>query len=55
MQYGTAIGSAIVLCLAELFPDHGIDLGEMTFGARRDKARSLDEKAAEKAPAAEKK
>ncbi len=34
MQYGTAIGSAIVLCLAELFPDHGIDLGEMTFGAR---------------------
>jgi Ca-activated chloride channel family protein len=47
MQMGTAIGSAIVLCLAELFPDHGIDLGEMTFGPRR-KARSLDEK--EKAP-----
>ena len=35
------------MCLAELFPDHGIDLGEMTFGPRR-KARSLDEKA--KAP-----
>ena len=33
MQMGTAIGNAIVLCLAELFPDHGIDLGEMTFGA----------------------
>ena len=32
MQRGTAIGSAIVLCLAELFPDHGIDLAEMTFG-----------------------
>jgi len=43
MQMGTAVGSAIVLCLAELFPDHGIDLGEMTFGLRR-KARSLDER-----------
>ena len=48
MQYGTAIGSAIVLCLAELFPDHGIDLGEMTFGARP-KVRSLDEKTERKA------
>lgn len=43
MQTHTAIGSAIVLCLAELFPDHGIDLGEMTFGPRQ-KTRSLDEK-----------
>jgi Ca-activated chloride channel family protein len=42
MQTHTAVGSAIVLCLAELFPDHGIDLGEMTFGPRR-KARSLDD------------
>lgn len=41
MQRGTAIGSAIVLCLAELFPDHGIDLGEMTFGPRR-QASGLD-------------
>lgn len=32
MQYGTAIGSAIVLCLAELFPEHRIDLGELNFG-----------------------
>jgi Ca-activated chloride channel homolog len=39
MQYGTAIGNALVLCLAELFPDHGIDLEAMTFGAR--KARAL--------------
>jgi Ca-activated chloride channel family protein len=23
MQFGTAIGNAIVVCLAELFPDHG--------------------------------
>ena len=35
MQYGTAVGNAIVLCLAELFPDHGIDLGNITFGANR--------------------
>lgn len=44
MQLGTAIGNAIVVCLAELFPDQGIDLGEMTFGSRRE-ARSLNEKA----------
>lgn len=41
MQRHTAIGSAIVVCLAELFPDHGIDLGEMNFGPRR-KSGSLD-------------
>lgn len=44
MQRGTAIGSAIVRCLAELFPDHGIDVGEMTFGGSP-RARSLDDKA----------
>jgi Ca-activated chloride channel homolog len=43
MQIGTAIGSAIVVCLAELFPDHGIDLGEMTFGSRR-KTRNSDDR-----------
>jgi Ca-activated chloride channel family protein len=43
MQMGTAVGSAIVVCLAELFPDHGIDLGEMTFGPKRS-GRSLDDK-----------
>jgi Ca-activated chloride channel family protein len=32
MQIGTAVGNSIVLCLAELFPDHGIDLAGMTFG-----------------------
>ena len=47
MQMGTAVGNAIVLCLAELFPDHGIDLGDMTFGSRP-QGRSLDDKA--KAP-----
>lgn len=35
MQRGTAIGSAIVLCLAELFPEHGISLGDMNFGTRQ--------------------
>jgi Ca-activated chloride channel family protein len=43
MQMGTAVGNAIVLCLAELFPDQGIDLGEMTFGGQH-KGRSLDDK-----------
>ncbi len=54
MQRGTAIGSAIAMSLAELFPDHGIDLGEMTFGpyggnnggnnSNKPRARSLDDK-----------
>jgi len=43
MQIGTAVGSAIVLCLAELFPDHGISLGDMTFGPGQ-KARGRDDK-----------
>jgi Ca-activated chloride channel homolog len=53
MQLGTAIGNAIVVCLAELFPDHGIDLGEMTFGAprRETAARSVDNGKAETRPA----
>jgi Ca-activated chloride channel homolog len=43
MQYGTAVGNAIVLCLAELFPDHGLDVGEMTFGNKRH-GRGIDDK-----------
>ena len=43
MQRGTAVGNAIVMSVAELFPDHGIDVGEMTFGSQR-KGRSLDDK-----------
>jgi Ca-activated chloride channel family protein len=43
MQRGTALGSAIVVCLSELFPDHGIDLGQMTYGPwGSPAARSLD-------------
>ena len=45
MQRGTAIGNAIVVSLSELFPDHGIDVGNMTFGnSRKPQARSLDDK-----------
>jgi Ca-activated chloride channel homolog len=44
MQMGTAVGNAIVLCLAELFPDHGIDVGDMTFGAAKPRGRSLHDK-----------
>jgi Ca-activated chloride channel family protein len=43
MQMGTAVGNAIVVSLAELFPDHGIDLEAMTFGTRS-RGRSLDDK-----------
>ncbi|RYY92759.1 MAG: VWA domain-containing protein, partial [Comamonadaceae bacterium] len=46
MQMGTAVGNAIVTSLAELFPDDGIDLGELTFGGTSKPAgRSLDDKA----------
>jgi len=43
MQTGTAVGSAIVSSLIELFPDHGINLEELTFGTRP-RGRSLDDK-----------
>ena len=49
MQLGTAIGSGIVVCLAELFPDQGIEIGEMGFGARSP-ARRGDDKQAETRP-----
>ncbi|HYF17751.1 MAG TPA: VWA domain-containing protein [Ramlibacter sp.] len=48
MQRGTAVGDAIVVSLSELFPDHGLDVAETTFGARKQVARSLDDRA--KAP-----
>lgn len=44
MQMGTAVGDAILLCLAELFPDHGIEAGGVGFG-RNPQGRSLDESA----------
>ena len=53
MQIGTAVGNAIVLCLSELFPDHGIDLEGMTFGPRQS-ARGRDPKEKEKGKEKEK-
>lgn len=47
MQLGTAVGNAIVVCLSELFPDHGLDVGELQFGGKPH-GRSLDDK--DKAP-----
>jgi Ca-activated chloride channel homolog len=44
MQRGTAVGSAVVVSLATLFPEEGIDLGEMTFG-KATQGKSLDDKA----------
>lgn len=43
MQRGTAVGNAIVVSLATLFPDEGIDLGEMIFGSAA-RGKSLDDK-----------
>lgn len=43
MQMHTAVGNAIALSLAELFPDHGIDVGELSFGNGKRHGRSLDE------------
>ncbi len=43
MQRGTAVGSGIVVALAELFPDEGIDLGEMTYGNSQKRGKSIDE------------
>lgn len=47
MQMGTAVGNAIVLSLAELFPDQGIELAGMSPGGGNGnpRARSLDDKA----------
>lgn len=44
MQMGTAVGNAIVMSLSELFPDHGLDVGEMTYGGNKGRGRSLDDK-----------
>jgi Ca-activated chloride channel homolog len=42
LQRGTAVGSGIVVALAELFPDHGLDVGDMTYGSGR-RGKSIDE------------
>ena len=48
MQRATAIGSAIVVSLAELFPDAGIDLADMGTGRNRQMGASLDKPSAGK-------
>ncbi len=47
MQRATAVGNAIVVSVAELFPDHGLDVGDMTFNgfsSGKRQGRSLDNK-----------
>ena len=48
MQRATAIGSAIVVSLAELFPDEGIDLSAMTYGSGRPRGIAIDQPKKEK-------
>jgi len=43
LQRATAIGNAIVVSLAELFPDAGIDLASMEYGRQRQHGTSLDQ------------
>ena len=46
MQMGTAVGNAIVLSLAELFPDQSIELADLNVASSGNpRARSLDDKA----------
>ena len=48
LQRATAIGSAIVVSLAELFPDAGIDVGAMTYGRERPRGVALDKAGSDK-------
>jgi Ca-activated chloride channel family protein len=48
LQRATAIGSAIVVSLAELFPNAGIDLADMGTGRNRQLGASLDKPATDK-------
>ncbi len=43
LQRATAIGSAIVVALSELFPEEGIDLSALTYGNQRQRAISIDQ------------
>ncbi len=47
LQRGTAIGNGIVMSLATLFPDAGIDLGQLQYGGRQ-RGMSIDEKPKDK-------
>ena len=43
LQRGTAIGNGIVVSLAELFPDAGIDLASMQYGREKPRGTSIDQ------------
>ena len=43
LQRGTAIGNGIVLSLATLFPDAGIDIATLSYGRDRPRGLSLDQ------------
>ena len=43
MQRATAIGSAIVVSLAELFPQEGIDLSALTYGSGKPRGVAIDQ------------
>lgn len=43
LQRGTAIGNGIVLSLATLFPDAGIDIGNLTYGRERQRGTAIDQ------------
>jgi Ca-activated chloride channel homolog len=48
LQRATAIGSAIVVSLAELFPDAGLDVGNLQYGNNRLRGSSIDQPKTEK-------
>ena len=43
LQRGTAIGNGIVVSMAELFPDAGIDLASMQYGRDRQRGVAIDQ------------
>ena len=49
LQRATAIGSGIIVSLAAIFPDAGIDVADFTYGRER-RAAPLDRQPAKKAP-----
>ena len=50
LQRATAIGSAIVVSLAEIFPNAGIDLSEILYGQAQQRGRPFDAQPAEPRP-----
>ncbi len=55
LQRGTAIGNGIVVSMAELFPDAGIDLASMQYGRDRQRGVAIDQSAREGKDGKEKK